>query len=275
MRILIAADMEGISGVVHWDHVDSNHKEYARFRKLMTGDVNAAVEGAFEGGAEEVIVADGHGNARNILVEELDARARLNSGSPSPFAMVQGVDTGIDAAMFVGYHARVGSTHAILDHTWSSMCVANVWLNDKPVGEIGWNAAVCGHFGAPVIMISGDQTACAEAKAQMGDAIQTAVVKRARGRMAAECLPPELSRTKIREAAARAVRGLRAGQAPQALRLEAPIKATLELVTSDMADRAALLPGAERLEGKRIEIVVDDAATAYRAFRSAVALARP
>ena len=275
MRILIAADMEGVSGVVHWDHVDSQHKEYARFRKLMTGDVNAAIEGAYEGGAEEVIVADGHGNARNILVEELDPRARLNSGSPSPFAMVQGVDTGVDAAMFVGYHARVGSTNAILDHTWSSMCVANVWLNDKPVGEIGWNAAVCGHFGVPVIMISGDQTACAEAKALIGDAIQTAVVKQARGRMAAECLPPELSRHKIREAAARAVRGLRAGQAPQALRLEASIQATLELVTSDMADRAALLPGAKRLEGKRVEITVKDAATAYRAFRSAVALARP
>jgi D-amino peptidase len=274
VKILIAADMEGVSGVVHWDQVDSSHKEYERFRKLMTGDVNAAIEGAYEGGAEEVIVADGHGSARNILVEKLDHRARLNSGSPSPFAMVQGVDTGVDAAMFVGYHARVGSPNAILDHTWSSSMVANVWLNDQPVGEIGWNAAVCGHFGVPLIMISGDQTACAEAVALLG-AVETAVVKQARGRMAAECLPPEVSRQKIREAAARAVRGLRAGQAPPPLRLEAPSRATLELVTSDMADRAALLPGAERLEGKRVAIVVDDAVTAYRAFRSAVALARP
>ena len=266
--------MEGVSGVVHWDQVDSNHKEYERFRKLMTGDVNAAIEGAYEGGAEEVLVADGHGSARNILVEDLDHRARLNSGSPSPFAMVQGVDTGVDAAMFVGYHARVGSPNAILDHTWSSSMVANVWLNDQPAGEIGWNAAVCGHFGVPLIMISGDQTACGEAVALMGG-VETAVVKQARGRMAAECLPPEVSRQKIREAAARAVRGLRAGQAPAPLRLEVPIRATLELVTSDMADRAALLPGAERLEGKRVAITVDDAVTAYRAFRSAVALARP
>lgn len=260
--------------MVHWDQVDSQHKEYARFRKLMTGDVNAAIEGAYEGGAEEVIVADGHGNARNILVEDLDPRARLNSGSPSPLAMVQGVDTGVNAAMFVGYHARVGSQNAILDHTWSAMCVANVWLNGQPVGEIGWNAAVCGHFNVPVIMISGDQTACAEAVELIG-AVQTAVVKQARGRMAAECLPPEVSRHKIREAAARAVRGLRAGQAPQPLRLEAPVKAIIELVTSDMADRAAILPGAQRLEGKRVEITVDDAAAAYRAFRSVVALARP
>ncbi len=274
MKILIAADMEGISGVVHWDQVNSNHKEYDRFRKLMTGDVNAAIEGAYEGGAEEVIVADGHGSARNILIEELDTRARLNSGSPSPFAMVQGVDTGVDAAMFVGYHARVGSRNAILDHTWSSTCVANVWLNGEPVGEIGWNASVCGHFGVPVIMLSGDQTACAEAVVLLGP-VETAEVKQARGRMAAECLPPEVSQHKIRQAAARAVRGLRAGQAPEPLRLEAPIRATLELATSDMADRAALLPGAVRMEGKRVEITVDDAPTAYRAFRSAVALARP
>jgi D-amino peptidase len=274
VKILIAADMEGVSGVVHWDQVNSKHKEYDRFRKLMTGDVNAAIEGACEGGAEEVIVADGHGSARNILVEELDTRARLNSGSPSPFAMIQGVDTGVDAAMFVGYHARVGSRNAILDHTWSSSCVANVWLNGQPVGEIGWNASVCGHYGVPVIMISGDQTACAEAVALLGE-VETAEVKQARGRMAAECLPPEVSRQKIREAAARAVRGLRAGQAPEPLRLNAPLRLTLELATSDMADRAAILPGAERLEGKRVEIVLDDAPTAYRAFRSAVALARP
>ena len=274
MKILIAADMEGVSGVVHWDQVNSQHKEYDRFRKLMTGDVNAAIGGAYEGGAQEVIVADGHGNARNILVEELDPRVRLNSGGPSPFAMVQGVDTGVDAVMFVGYHARVGSQNAILDHTWSSTCVAGVWLNGQPVGEIGFNAAVCGHFGAPVIMISGDQTACVEAVDLLG-AVETAVVKQARGRMAAECLPPERSRQKIQEAAARAVRGLRAGQAPEPLRLEAPIRVTLELVTSDMVDRAALLPGTNRLEGKRIEITVDDVPTAYRAFRSAVTLASP
>jgi D-amino peptidase len=274
VKILIAADMEGITGVVHWDQVDSSHKEYERFRKLMTGDVNAAIEGAYEGGAEEVVVSDGHGGARNILVEEMDARARLNSGSPSPFAMIQGVDTGIDAAMFVGYHARMGSRNAILDHTWSSSCVANVWLNGQPVGEIGWNASVCGHYGVPVIMISGDQTACAEAVALLGT-VETAEVKQARGRMAAECLPPEVARQKIREAAARAVRGLRAGQATEPLHLQAPLRLTLELVTSDMADRAAILPGAERLEGKRVEIMLDDAPTAYRAFRSAVALARP
>ncbi len=273
-KILIAADMEGVSGVVHWDQVDSNHKEYDRFRKLMTGDVNAAVRGAYEGGASEVIVADGHGNMRNILIEELDPRARLNSGSPSPFAMVQGVDTGPDGAMFIGYHARVGSQNGILDHTWSSSIVASVGLNGRPVGEIGWNAAVCGHFGVPVLLVSGDQTACAEAADLLG-AIETVVVKQARGRMAAECLPPEVTRQHIFAAARRAVQRLATGDIPAPLRLEPPVTLAVEFVTSDMADRAAILPEANRLEGKRVELVAGDVVLAYRSFRALVALARP
>jgi D-amino peptidase len=273
-KILIAADMEGISGVVHWDQVDSKHKEYDRFRKLMTADVNAAVRGAYEGGASEVIVADGHGNGRNILIEELDPRARLNSGSPSPFAMLQGVDTGPDAAMFVGYHARVGSQHGILDHTWSSSIVASVWLNGQPVGEIGWNAAVCGHFGVPVVLISGDQTACAEAADLLG-AIETVAVKQARGRMAAECLPPEVAQQRIFAGARLAVQRLASGDVPAPLRLELPVTLAMELVTSDMADRAAIFPAAERVGGKRVELVIDDVVSAYRSFRALVALARP
>ena len=104
-----------------------------RFRRLMTGDVNAAIRGAFEGGADEVVVADGHGSGRNILIEELDGRARLNSGGSGPLSMVEGVQHGVQGTMFVGYHARSGSTDANLDHTWSDTRVANVWLN----GAIG------------------------------------------------------------------------------------------------------------------------------------------
>ena len=271
MKILIAADMEGISGVVHWDQVNPQHKEYERFRKLMTADVNAAVRGSFEGGAREVVVSDGHAHARNILIEELDARARLNTGSPSALAMIQGVDAA-DAALFIGYHARSGTQHAILDHTWSGS-VAEVSLNSQPVGEIGWNAAVCGHFGVPVLMVSGDQNACAEAEALLGP-VETAIVKRAKGRMAAECLPPEVAQQKIFDAARRAVQRLAAGEAPPPLQFETPVKVSVGFTHSDMADRAAIYPGAQRLEGRRVEFLADDAANAYRGFRAVVALAR-
>ncbi|MEW5869458.1 MAG: M55 family metallopeptidase [Chloroflexota bacterium] len=272
MKILIAADMEGITGVVHWDQVDSSHPEYARFRRLMTGDVNAAIRGAFQAGADEVIVADGHGYSRNILIEELDQRAHLNSGTPSPLSMVQGIDSGVNGVIYVGYHARIGSQNAILDHTWSDVRVANLWINGALFGEIGLNAAVCGHFGAPVIMISGDQTACAEAETLLGP-LEKAVVKRASGRMSAELYPPAVTQLLIQDAAARAVANLRQGQSPQPLRLPTPITMVIDFPQSEMADKAACLPGSQR-SGRRLAYTAPDIVTIYAAFRTVLALAR-
>jgi D-amino peptidase len=273
VKILIAADMEGITGVVSWDQTDGQHAEYPRFCRLMTGDVNAAIRGAFEGGADEVVVTDGHGGGRNILIEELDGRARLNLGGSSPFSMVEGVQEGVDGVLLVGYHARSGSVDGNLDHTWSDTRVANVWLNGDKVGETGLNAAVCGHFRAPVIMISGDQTVCAEARALLGE-LETAVVKRARGRYSAECLPPPASHELICDAATRAVARLRAGNAPAPLRLSQPVTLTIEFNQSDMADRASLCPGARRRDGKRVELDAQDMPEAYRGFRVLLNLAR-
>src|SRR5574339_184269 len=210
MKILIATDMEGITGVTIWDQVTPGHAEYARFRKLMTQDVNAAIRGAFDGGADEVVIADGHWHGSNILVEELDPRARLNTGTPSPFSMMQGIDERIDGVMFIGYHARNGSPNAILDHTWSSRTVANVWLNDILTGEYGLNAAVAGHYGVPVIMVSGDQTACAQVAELLGD-MEAAVIKQASSRFAAECLAPQVTQETICLSAERAVQRLAAG----------------------------------------------------------------
>jgi len=272
MRILIAADMEGVTGVVNWDHVSPEHAEYSRFRRLMTADVNAAIRGAVEGGAEEVVVTDGHGSGRNLLIEELDPRARLNSGGPSPFVMVEGADSGVDAAMFVGYHARVGTQQAILSHTWSGRRVAGVWLNGAEIGEIGLNAAVCGHFEVPVIMISGDQTACAEATELLGG-VETAVVKRASGRMAAECLSPEAAQQAIHAAAKRAVRRLGAGEAPPPFHLQTPVNVAIEFRQPEMADGAALLPGARRTGAGKVEFNADDVPAAYQVFRALVVLA--
>lgn len=277
MKVLIAADMEGITGVVNSDQTTPGHPEYARFRQLMTDDVNAAVRGAFAAGADEVTVSDGHWDAANILIEQLDPRARLNSGTPSPFSMVSGVDSGVDGVLFVGYHARAGTLDAILDHTWSSQRVEGVWLTpadgqSRPVGEIGLNGAVCGHFGAPVVMISGDQSACAEA-AGLFPSIVTAVVKQAKGRTAAECLPPAVTAELIEQCAAKGVEHLLADHPPQPQRLAAPITVTVEFVKTQMADMASLMPGACRVDGKKVEFVARDMVEAYRAFRSLVGLA--
>jgi D-amino peptidase len=272
MKILIAADMEGISGVVHWDQVSSKHPEYARFRQLMTDEVNSAIAGVFDGGANEVLVSDGHGMGRNILIESLDPRARLNSGTPSPLSMIQGLDSGVSGAIFIGYHARIGTQNAILEHTWSDERIANLTIQGETCGEIGLNAAVCGHFGVPVIMISGDQAACAEAQALI-PGIEAVIVKKASGRMAAELLAPSVSQEKIHKAASKAVMDLSRGQATKPHQLQPPIHMAIDFVQSEMADKAAFLPGATRA-GRRIEYSAPDMITLYNAFRSAVALAR-
>lgn len=271
MKILIAADMEGITGVTNWDQVDPHHAEYPRFRRLMTSDVNAAVRGACEAGANEILVTDGHERGTNILLEDLDPCAHLVCGDYSPLAMVQGIDQGIDGLIFVGYHARAGSQNAILDHTWSSRRVANLWLNDILVGEYGLNGAVAGHFNVPVLMLTGDQTACAQATELLGP-IETVVVKTAVSRMAAECLPPQITEELIQSTARQAVKRLQSGEAPKPFVVSTPVHVTLDFNSSDQADQASVLPGSKRMDGRRLTFTADDMLSAYFAFQAAVAL---
>jgi D-amino peptidase len=271
MKILIAADMEGITGVTNWDQVDPNHAEYPRYRRLMTGDVNAAVRGVCEAGVKDILVTDGHDRGTNILIEDLDPCAYLISGDYSPLAMVQGIDQGINGLIFVGYHARSGSQNAILDHTWSSRRLANLWLNDILVGEYGLNGAVAGHFKVPVLMLTGDQTACAQASELLGQ-IETVVVKTAISRMAAECLPPQITEERIQTAAIQAVKRLQAGEAPKPFIVSTPVHVTIDFNSSDQADQASILPGSKRLDGRRLTFTSDDMLSAYFAFQAAVAL---
>ncbi|MCD4671135.1 MAG: M55 family metallopeptidase [Anaerolineaceae bacterium] len=271
MKLLIAADMEGISGVVAWDHVSAKHPEYTRFRKMMTADVNAAIEGALKAGADEILVADGHGSGNNILIEDLNPVASLHSGNAAPFAMVQGVGSDVDAAMFIGYHARVGSTPAVLDHTWSSRVVANVWLNGKIIGETGLNAAVCAHYGVPVIMVSGDQTLASEVNKTI-PGVETAIVKIATSHQSAQCYSLKESRGRIREASERAVQRLKKGEGPKPYQISKPITVTVELKTSGMVDGSSLIPNVKRLDARRVEFECTDMLHAYHAFRSLVGM---
>jgi D-amino peptidase len=273
MKILIAVDMEGISGVTCWDHVNIEHAEYQRFRGLMTGDVNAAIAGAAEAGATEILVTDGHWNGNNILIDQLDGRAHLNAGSPSPLSMVQGVETGVQAAMLIGAHARMGTPNAILDHTWSSSRVNNVWLNDRLVGEIGLNGAVCGHYHVPVVLVSGDQGACAEAREWL-EGVETAQVKHAHSRSSAELLPISEAHAVIRESAVRGLKRFMNGNGSVPLRVSLPVHVKIEFLYSDMADQAALLPCSTRLPGRMIEFMASDMREAYITFQAAVNLAR-
>ena len=266
MRIYISVDMEGIAGVVHESQTDPTNPagaaEYARFRRLMTAEANAAVEGAVAAGATRIVVNDSHWFMRNLPPEELNPAAELVSGDPKPSSMVQGIDTGFDAALFIGYHARAGTRNAILDHTYADH-IHEVRLNGKPVGELGINAAFAGVHGVPVALVSGDAALAAEAKDLLGDAVETVVVKQAVSRHAAQSVAPTVACRMISEGVPAALkRRLRPFVLP------APITVEVDFALTIHADMAELCPGAVRQSGRTVAFTHEDYREVFRAWRA-------
>jgi len=251
MKILIATDMEGITGVTTWDQVTPGHAEYARFRKQMTEDVNAAIRGAFEAGADEVIVADGHWNGSNILIEEFDARARLNTGSPSPFSMMQGIDDSFSAAVFIGYHASEWTPNAVRGHTISSARLLGIKLNGTEVSEGMYNAALAGQFGVPVAFVSGDRLAVTQLQ-QVAPAAEGAIVKEPYGYHSALTVTPARGQAMIREGLKRAMGKLASG-ALTPYRVTAPIALEVGFKLTIDAERAAFVPGLTRSDAHSVK----------------------
>ena len=203
MRIYISADMEGITGVVDAGDVQPGGSDYERGRVMMTEDVNAAVRGALAAGATEILVNDAHGPMRNILPDQLHAAARLVRGRPKPMGMLEGLDSTFDAALCVGYHARAG-TLGVLSHSFMGHEIEDMWLDDRPTGEIGLTHAAAAALGVPVVVLTGDDAACAEA-ADWDRSVRTVTVKQARDRFAAELLPVPEARQEIEKTAAAAI----------------------------------------------------------------------
>jgi D-amino peptidase len=164
MKIYIAADMEGVGGVMLPEQLKRGTAEYAEARNLLTGEVNAAVDGAFDGGATEVIVKDAHGSGFNIIASELDSRARLVQGSSLPVRFA-GLDADTSGLILLAYHAMAGTLAAVCDHTMSSVAWFRYELCGKEVGETAIDAAWAGCFGVPLILVTGDDKVCAEASA--------------------------------------------------------------------------------------------------------------
>jgi D-amino peptidase len=262
VRIVISADMEGTAGVVEWDQVDSEHASYQHARLWMIQEVNAAVAGAIAGGATEVIVNDSHGPMTNLLPDLLDRRATLISGHRKPFAMAQGLDAGAAGLVCTGYHARASTPDGVLAHTFS-LAVDDVRLNGRPVGEIAINAMIAGHFGVPVLAVTGDRAAVRQAQELLGEGLTGVSVKNGITPRSARSLNPEVARDRIRERVAQAVANRAAAPV---FRPEVPIKLETIFSTNEMAERAATLPEAIR-EGRSVTIQAEDALTALRRWR--------
>jgi D-amino peptidase len=271
MRVYISVDMEGVAGVVHenqTDPIDPRHAgEYNRFRRLMTAEANAAIEGALAAGAERVLVNDSHWLMMNLLAEELHPAVELLSGGPKARSMVEGIELGFDAALFVGYHAMAGTGHATIDHTYTSR-VHEARLNGRPVGELAINAALAGTFDVPVALVSGDQALAAEARDLLGPAVETVIVKHAVGRFAARSVSPTVACRLIREGTTTAL-----ARPHEPLRLAAPIRFEVDFALTQMADMAELVPGSVRTAGRTLEFVHQDYREVFRAWRALYNLA--
>ncbi len=270
MRVYVSSDIEGVAGVVTTEQtMPSGGTEYQRARRLMTAEVNAAVRAAFEAGAAEVLVNDGHGPNTNLLVEELDERVELLSGKPKALNMMHGVDDGFDVALLLGYHARTGTAEATLDHAYLGSVGYDLRLNGVAYGEFGLNAMLAGSFGVPVVVTSGDDKLVAEAQALL-PRIEAVEVKRAVGRTAARTLTPAAARTLIAGAVRRALTGdlgvgLLEPPAP-------PFELDVVFLRSVQADVAALMPNTERLDGRTVRWRGDAYLEAFRACRTLLLL---
>jgi D-amino peptidase len=254
VKVFISVDMEGISGITDPEDVLPDGADYQRGREFMTGDANAAILGAYDGGADEVLVNDSHWIMRNLLLERLDPRARTIKGFHKSLCMVQGLDASYDGAVFVGYHACAGTEGGVLNHTLLGKEIQNVYLNGEPTGETRLNAAFAGHFGVPVLVVAGDAAVCAEAERFL-PGVQTVAVKDGIDKFSANCLHPAVAQARIREATAGALAG-RGGVQPYVL--SAPYTLGIEFNSTTIAATCAMMPGVELTGTRSVEFVTDD-----------------
>ena len=267
MKVLIPADAEGITGIFKKSQVTPGRPDYGHFRKLMAHDVNAAIRGALAGGATEVVVNDSHNNDDNLLIEDLDPRASLMSGTDKPLIMAEGLEKGVDALMLVGYHSRKGAK-GVISHTYYYPIVMEAAVNGVPFGEAEFVAHVAGYYGIPTILITGDDCVTAYTSEQI-PGIRTAVVKEVIGNGSAVLYHPDRTGAIIEEAAKEAVQSY---QTIPPVKLEGPMTLTITFLAATMAAHACKVPGVSLAEGTDNQVVYhgNDYLELYRTFLDAL-----
>ncbi|MBO9429646.1 M55 family metallopeptidase [Sulfitobacter sp. R18_1] len=248
MKIFISVDIEGIAGVSEQLQGQRGNPEYEVARRLMTQEANAAIAGAFDGGATSVTVADSHGPMRNMIAEELDYRAELVSGKPRPLSMIQGLTEAYSGVVLIGYHGAAGE-FGVLAHTISGLAFAEIRMNGEVVGEPTLFAGYATEIGVPLLAASGDDHLCKEIAHQFPHAIQI-TTKTALGAHASKSLSPAVSRKRIQEAVTKAVQT--ADDTNLSQPCTPPLTVEVRMMRQLYADAAALLPQIERLSANHI-----------------------
>jgi D-amino peptidase len=266
MHVLISADMEGATGVTWPEDVEPGSARWEYFRHLLTADVNAAVAGFFSAGATEVTVNEAHASMRNLVLGELDERAAALVGRNKPFGMMQGIDAGADAVAFVGYHAGAGRP-GVLAHTYLGTTIVSVRINGRPASEGAMNAALAAEFGVPVVLVTGDDATCADAR-DWAPGAELVPVKYCVDRYSARCLPPARTAALIRDAAARGLARRSRPDPPSG-----PFTYEVEFDATNPVTAVTGIPGVEQAGERSVAFTLPTMAQAVRCFRAVAALA--
>jgi D-amino peptidase len=267
VRVHIISDMEGVAGIVRWEQVTGGDPMYEEGRRLYTEEINAAVRGARAAGATEIVVMDCHGAGKgwsfnSLIPDQLD---------PSCEFVVQQewteytefLEHGCDAALFVGMHARAGTPDGVMNHTVSGQQWQNLWFNGTLVGETGINAALCGTWSCPVVLVTGDEAVCEEGRELLGPGLTTVAVKKGIGQLAARQVAAQRARQLIEDGAKRALANVDAVPPYDPGR---PSEITVEFKVTDLPAKLARRPGVELVDARKIVSRADDWWTAWQQF---------
>ena len=261
MKVYMSIDMEGITGVAGSYQILQDPGALPEVRELVTGDVNAAIEGAKEAGATTIWVNENH-SGRELLLEKVDPIAEVIIGKPKPLMTLEGLDASFDCVFMIGIHARAGTMGAVLDHTWVPKCVQALRVNGVTLGELGLNAVAAAHFGVPISLVTGDTQVVQEAHELLGD-VEGVAVKVGLDRYAARCLHPSKAREAIREGAARAVREI-ARFKP--LTMSSPMKMEIDYANTVYATAASWIPTSVREGPQTVSFTVPDFYVGMKTF---------
>jgi len=270
-RVFISVDMEGITGVVQPSQLGPAGFDYGRAREWMTAEVNAAIEAATAAGATGFVIADSHGNAQSLLIDKLPPAVQVVRGFPRPLSMMQGIDETFAAVIFIGYHASEMTPEAVRGHTFSSARLLGVTINGVEVSEGMFNAAIAGHFGVPVIFVSGDRKAVTQLQ-QAAPGVVGAIVKEPLGYHSAMTVTPERGRQMIGEGVRKAF-AARSTITPYTikspLQFEVGFKLTLD------AERASYIPGLTRAGAHSVRGTLPDILQLVRLMQVLTSLEPP
>ncbi|MFC1724392.1 M55 family metallopeptidase [candidate division KSB1 bacterium] len=255
LKVFISADIEGITSVVNHEQSSERGRDYNYFRRIMTAEVNSAIEGALEAGATDILVADSHGlDGINLIVDDLNPAARLIRSWPRPLMMMEGIDETFDAVILIGYHAGEQIPGAVLAHTMHGGKIFDLKLNGKSVNEAVFSAATAGHFNVPVVLISGDDAVMEQTKEFIPD-FEQAIVKRAIGFYSANNLHPQKAKDLIKNKTVRALKNLKKFKP---FKLEYPVKMEITFKSKLYAEIFSLLPVIKRTDSHTIEYRAED-----------------